>query len=49
MDIIKYISGEAVKTGQSEEALWKYYNQQFDLENITSAEFFKAVQTKTQR
>lgn len=45
MDIIKYISGEAVKTGQSEEALWKYYNQQFDLENITSAEFFKAVQT----
>lgn len=45
MDIIKYISGEAVKTGQSEEDLWKYYNQQFDLENITSAEFFKAVQT----
>ena len=45
MDIIKYISGEAVKTGQSEEALWEYYNQQFDLENITSAEFFKAVQT----
>lgn len=45
MDIIKYISGEAEKTGQSEEALWKYYNQQFDLENITSAEFFEAVQT----
>jgi TP901 family phage tail tape measure protein len=45
MDIIKYISGEAEKTGQSEEALWKYYNQQFDLENMTSAEFFKAVQT----
>lgn len=45
MDIIKYISGEAEKTGQSEEALWEYYNQQFDLENITSAEFFKAVQT----
>lgn len=45
MDIIKYISGEAVKTGQSEEALWEYYNQQFDLENITSDEFFKAVQT----
>lgn len=45
MDIIKYISGEAKKTGQSEEALWKYYNQQFDLENMTSAEFFKAVQT----
>ena len=45
MDIIKYISGEAVETGQSEEALWKYYNQQFDLENITSAEFFEAVQT----
>lgn len=45
MDIIKYISGEADKTGQSEEALWKYYNQQFDLENMTSAEFFKAVQT----
>ena len=45
MDIIKYISGEAVKTGQSEEALWEYYNQQFDLENMTSDEFFKAVQT----
>ena len=45
MDIIKYISGEAEKTGQSEEALWKYYNQQFNLENITSAEFFEAVQT----
>lgn len=45
MDIIKYISGEAKKTGQSEEALWEYYNQQFDLENITSDEFFKAVQT----
>nr|DAD76341.1 MAG TPA: minor tail protein [Siphoviridae sp. ctxjx4] len=45
MDIIRYISGEAEKTGQSEEALWKYYNQQFDLENMTSAEFFKAVQT----
>lgn len=45
MDIIKYISGEAEKTGQSEEALWEYYNQQFDLENMTSAEFFKAVQT----
>lgn len=45
MDIIKYISGEAKKTNQSEEALWKYYNQQFDLENMTSAEFFKAVQT----
>lgn len=45
MDIIKYISGEAEKTGQSEEALWEYYNQQFDLENITSDEFFKAVQT----
>lgn len=45
MDIIKYISGEAEKTGQSEEALWEYYNQQFDLENITSAEFFEAVQT----
>lgn len=45
MDIIKYISGEAEKTKQSEEALWEYYNQQFDLENITSAEFFKAVQT----
>ena len=44
-DIIKYISGEAEKTGQSEEALWEYYNQQFDLENITSDEFFKAVQT----
>lgn len=45
MDIIKYISGEAQQTGQSEEALWEYYNQQFDLENITSDEFFKAVQT----
>lgn len=45
MDIIKYISGEAEKTNQSEEALWEYYNQQFDLENITSDEFFKAVQT----
>ena len=45
MNIIKYISGEAEKTGQSEEALWEYYNQQFDLENITSDEFFKAVQT----
>lgn len=45
MDIIKYISGEAEITGQSEEALWEYYNQQFDLENITSDEFFKAVQT----
>ena len=45
MDIIKYISGEAKKTGQSEEALWEYYNQQFDLENITSAKFFEAVQT----